>query len=195
MSDIVIDADIMRSAGTSVHPHSRNARDVLDVIREAGHRMVQCAPIKNEHDLHQGRYASLWRAKMISRKQWVHWKYVEDTKLRETLVAALPEPVSAKKERAVLKDAHLLEAAAATDNRIISQDTTAKGLFGLACPTLGVHRHILWGDLTASAVVVIQWLRDGCEEREDFKLCRLPPRKVAKKAIRKRPKTVAPSEK
>ena len=85
MSDIVIDADIMRSAGTSQHPHSSNARKLLDAVWDAGHRMVQCAPLKQEHDRHQGRYASLWRTKMISKKRWVHWKYEENTDLRRIL--------------------------------------------------------------------------------------------------------------
>ena len=90
MSDIVIDADIMRSAGTSEHPHSSHARQILEAIRDGGHRMVQCAPLMAEHRKHQGRFASAWRTSMVSRKQWVQWHYQEDAVLRETLVAALP---------------------------------------------------------------------------------------------------------
>lgn len=185
MSDIVIDADIMRSAGTSEHPHSSNARKILDAIRDAGHRMVQCAPLKAEHDRHQSRYSSLWRTSMVTRKQWIHWKYEEDTALRETLVAALPANAFGQ-ERAVLKDAHLLETAAATDNRIVSKDATARNFFRLACPNLGVHRSILWGDLTGASSTVIRWVEDRCPDRNDFKLCPSPPRKVAKKTAKTR---------
>lgn len=185
MSDIVIDADIMRSAGTSEHPHSSNARKVLDAIWEAGHRMVQCEPLKKEHDRHQGRYASLWRTKMVSKKRWKHWKYVEDAELRAILVAALPQ-ASRAKDREVLKDAHLLEAAAATDQRIVSKDATAKGLFRLACPNLGIHHNILWGDLTSAPAEVIQWVEAGCNERNDFSLCPSPPPRAAKKTARRR---------
>ena len=185
MSDIVIDADIMRSAGTSEHPHSSNARKVLDAIWDAGHRMVQCAPLKEEHDRHQGRYASLWRAKMISKKRWKHWKYVEDTVLRNTLVAALPAE-SRVKDREMLKDTHLLEVAAATDNRIVSKDATARNLFRLACPNLGIHKAILWGDLTGAPAKVIQWVKDGCAERNDFRLCPQATKNVVKKISRNR---------
>ena len=184
MSDIVIDADIMRSAGKSEHPHSSNARKVLDAIWDAGHTMVQCAPLKVEHVRHQGRYASLWRTKMVSRKRWTHWNYVADKELRTILVAALPAGSRAK-DREVLKDAHLLEAAAATGYRIVSKDATARNLFRLACPNLGVHKSILWGDLTGAPAKVIQWVEDGCAERDDFKLCPPPPRKTVKKAARK----------
>lgn len=187
MSDIVIDADIMRSAGTSEHPQSSNARKVLDAIWDAGHRMVQCTPIKAEHDRHQGRYASIWRVRMISKKRWVHWDYVEDVELRNTLVAALPETGSSAKEQAVRKDAHLLEAATATGKRIVSKDATAKDLFRLACPNLRLaYRDILWGDMTSVPRDVIQWVEAGCEERNDFKLCLPPPRKIARKRARNR---------
>ena len=187
MSDIVIDADIMRSAGTSDHPHSSNARMVLEAIRNHGHRMVQCAPIREEHTRHQSRFAYTWRAEMVSRRQWVHWQYMEDAELRKTLVAALPETASTNKELAVQKDAHLLEAAAATDKRIVSKDATARNLFRLACPNLGVHKSIQWGDLTGAPAKVIQWIEGGCSERNDFRLCPQTVRKAAKKSARKRP--------
>jgi hypothetical protein len=185
MSDIVIDADIMRSAGTSEHPNSSNARKLLDAVWDAGHRMVQCAPIKEEYDRHQGRYASLWRTKMISKKLWVHWKYKEDKDLRRVLVDALPDG-SLARDLEVLKDAHLLEAAAATDKRIVSKDATARNLFRLACPHLNVHKSILWGDLTGSPAKVIQWVDNGCAEQNDFRLCPQATKKVAKKAAKKR---------
>ncbi len=175
MSDIVIDADIMRSAGTSEHPHSRTAREVLETIRDGNHRMVKCAPLRAEYRKHQSRFATTWLATMTARKQSVHWTYEEDAVLRKTLVKALP-PDSPSKEIAVLKDAHLLEAAAATGKRIISKDKTARDLFRLACPVRGSHRHILWGEMTLSAGAVIDWVKSGCVEQHDFKLCSPPPK-------------------
>lgn len=150
MSDLVIDADIMRSAGTSEHPHSRNSRELLKAVREGNHRMVQCAPLLAEHRKHQSGFSMTWRSSMISRKQWVHWDYREDADLRKALVEALPVDAQAK-EIEVLKDAHLLEAAAATEQQIVSKDKTARDLFRLACPTLGSHRQILWEEMTLYA--------------------------------------------
>lgn len=117
---------------------------------------------------------------MVSRKQWVHWKYEEDATLRETLVEALP-PNSPGKVKAVLKDAHLLEAAAATGQRIVSKDKTARDLFRLACPALESHRHILWGDMTLTPDAVVGWIKLGCPGRNDYKLCLDPPRKSKKR--------------
>lgn len=180
MSDIVIDADIMRSAGTSEHPHSRNSREVLEAIREGNHRMVQCAPLLAEHKKHRSRFASTWQTSMLSRKQWVRWEYQADDGLRSVLLAALPEN-SSNKEQAVLKDAHLMEAAAATGQCIISKDKSARDLFRLACPALGSHRHILWGEMTLSSEGVIDWVRSGCNERDDYKLCPPAPTKTSGK--------------
>ena len=180
MSDIVIDADIMQSAGTSEHPHSSNARKVLDFIWSAGHNMVQCAPLKKEYDDHEGSYAATWRARMISKKRWKHWKYQEDSELRDTLVKALPDAISSK-EWDVIKDAHLLEAAAATDLRIVSKDAKALNLFRHSCSVLGIHKSILWGDVTNTPDDVIQWIKDGCVDRNDFKLCPIVMKKAEKK--------------
>lgn len=185
MSDLVIDADIMRAAGESEHPHSSNARRLLETIRDAGHRMVQCAPLVAEHKKHQSAFASRWRASMVSRKRWVPWAYQEDGKLREVLVAALPSEATAQLA-AVLKDAHLLEAASATDGRVLSKDAKARNLFRRACPALGVNKTILWGDLTGSPEEVIDWVQIGCNSRTDFKLCPVEPRKAQKGTIRQK---------
>lgn len=122
----------------------------------------------------------LWRTRMISRKQWHHWTYEEDQDLRKILVEPLPASAIGKK-RAVLKDAHLLEAAAATGRRIVSKDATARNLFRLACPHLNVHKSILWGDLTGSPANAIQWVKDGCAERTDFRLCPQAAKRIVKK--------------
>ena len=122
---------------------------------------------------------------MISKKRWVHWKYEENTDLRRILVEAFPAGSQAR-DREVLKDAYLLEAAAATDKRIVSKDATARNLFRLACPNLIAHKAILWGDLTGAPAKVIQWVEDGCAERKDFRLCPQATKKVAGKIARKR---------
>lgn len=173
MSDLVIDADIMRAAGESEHPHSRNARDLLEAVRGSGHRLVQSPAIKSEHDKHSGKFAMLWRASMISRKRWVQVDCLEDPVLRDALVEALPANAISK-EVAVLKDAHLLECAASADRRIVSKDRTARDLFRLACPNLGEYRRFLWGDMTESADSVIEWVKKGCVEAERFRLCPTP---------------------
>ncbi len=170
MKDLVIDADIMRASGTTEHPVSNNARLILEMVREKGHRLVQTRALKAEHDKHQSRFAATWRGSMVARKQWVLIDVPEDVGLRERL--AVPQnPESAKDEAAVLKDAHLLEAAAASGNRVISNDTTAKQLFQKACPLPAPHGRILWADTTAHPEEGVRWVEGDCPEWPDWRIC------------------------
>jgi hypothetical protein len=174
--DLVIDADIMRAASTSEAPLASNAKKALDAIRDGKHRMVWCGPLIAEYKKHKSRYSATWRANMISRRLHRYWDYSEDAALRKTLVKAQPED-GLSKEIAVLKDAHLLEAAKATGGRIISKDATARNLFRRACPHLGSYKKILWGDLTGLPEDVISWEREGCSENNDFRICPITQKK------------------
>lgn len=170
MKDLVIDADIMRASGTTQHPVSKNARLILEMVREKGHRLVQSRALKAEHDKHQSRFAATWRGNMVARKQWVLIDVPEDADLRERLAVA-QNPESTKDEIAVLKDAHLLEAAAASGHRVISNDTTAKLLFQKACPLPDPHGRILWADTTALPEECVRWVEDDCPERRNWRVC------------------------
>lgn len=170
MSDFVIDADILRSAGETEHPHSSNAKRLLETIREKRHRMVRCVPLNEEHKKHRSRFSSLWMSAMISKRLHVVWEYVEDSDLRKVILNPFPEDAS-KKRTAVLKDAHLLEAAAKTGKRILSKDKTAKNLFQASCGQLGKYGEILWGDMTTSPDEIICWVADGAVERNELRIC------------------------
>src|SRR3954452_5022187 len=67
---LVIDASIARAAGdSSTHPTSRNCRDFLLIVLEICHRAVMTAPILEEWNRHQSRFASTWRKSMMARKK------------------------------------------------------------------------------------------------------------------------------
>lgn len=129
---------------------------------------------------HESRYSATWRANMISRKLHLFWSYAEAKALRKTLVDALPDNAAAQ-EKAVLKDAHFLETAAATGGRVVSKDATARNLFRQACPNLGSYKTILWGDLTGMPDAVVGWIEHDCADRNDFRLCPAAEKKLRKK--------------
>lgn len=170
MSDLVIDADIMRAAGVSEHPVSSNARLILESIKSAGHRMVHTPAIIKEHKKHQSRFAKTWRASMFSRKLHAPKNASEDAELRKHLVHA-QNVESPNDETAVLKDAHLLEAAAASDMRVLSKDTTAKRLFQKGCPLPEPYGRIQWADVTLHPDQTLDWIAQGCPEIQDWRLC------------------------
>jgi hypothetical protein len=170
MSDLVVDADIMRASGTSEHPESKNARLILEQIRVSGHRLVQTPALKKEHDKHKSRFAQTWRVSMVSKKQWLLVKPPENPVLRQHLVQA-QNPDSKRDETAVLKDAHLLEAAAGSDFRIISRDSTAKKLFQNGCPLPEPYGRIQWADVSLYPDETLLWIRQNCPEQKDWRIC------------------------
>ncbi len=168
--DLVIDADILRSSGLTESPTSTNARLLLEAVAGKGHRLVQTTALKLEHDKHASRFAKTWRARMVARKQFVFLQVPENLNLRSHLARA-QNPESAREEEAVLKDTHLLEAAAAGDLRVLSKDKTALGLFKKGCPLPKPFGQIVWGDLTQQPDATIAWIKQDCPDQKDWRLC------------------------
>lgn len=167
---VVVDADVLRAAGSTEHPTSRLSRQALEAIRAGKHRLVLCGPLQQEYKRHASLFAERWQSNMVARKQLQRWDHVEDSTLRKLLVEALPEHATGQ-HKAVLKDAHLLEAAAATGQRIVSKDARAKALFQKACPKLQAHGRLLWGDLTEQPEETIEWIKQGCKDDPARHLC------------------------
>jgi len=67
---LVIDASVARAAGdVSMNPTSRNCREFLQTVLQICHRMALTAPIQEEWNRHQSRFARDWRTSMVARKK------------------------------------------------------------------------------------------------------------------------------
>jgi hypothetical protein len=64
---------------------------------------------------------------------------------------------------AILKDAHLIEAAIATDSIVISRDETARSLFAEATKTVDALRGVVWVNPENSDEGSIDWLEKGAK--------------------------------
>ncbi|HEX6902720.1 MAG TPA: hypothetical protein VF789_23585 [Thermoanaerobaculia bacterium] len=82
----------------------------------------------------------------------------KDEALRERLAAAFN---LIRDRRAILKDAHLLEAACQTDRIVISRDETVRDLFRRACPEIKEIRDICWANPEVEDERVVDWLESG----------------------------------
>src|SRR3954452_22881963 len=114
---IVIDASVAQSAGSGEKPNkfSLPSRATLKTV-EVCHKIVFSADCFKEWDRHEREFARAWRRRMVAKKQVIFLGKTENVELRESLVA------TAKHERqreAILKDAHLVEAALQTDQIVI----------------------------------------------------------------------------
>ena len=140
---LVIDADVARASGseTATHPRARHCRDFLDTVLLLSHRVVMTKKISNEWKNHQSRFARRWRVSMDARKKIDRINPPEDENLPNKVV----ETTNNENEIAAMeKDLHLLQAALATDQTVVSLDETIRRLFAQASLQVGEIKNIIW---------------------------------------------------
>ena len=95
--------------------------------------------------------------------------------LQETPNPALKRKIErtievAGKRKAMLKDAHLLEASLATDQIVVSLDDSARELFRNASAKITELRKITWVNPVPAANETSQWLRRGAKPVRHWQL-------------------------
>ena len=158
---LVIDADVAQAAGseTATHPRARHCRDFLDEVLTLSHRVVMTERINNEWKNHQSRFARRWRVSMDARRKVDRIDPPEYEELRDKITDTTTDEDEIQN---IEKDFHLLQAALATDQTVISLDETIRGLFRQASQSVGEIRNIIWvnPDRTAEEHP-IAWLKNG----------------------------------
>jgi len=155
---MVIDASVARAAGgkNAVWPLSKECRDFLINTLDVGHRAVLSPAVREEWKKHESSFSRQWRTMMMARKKLVLREVGEDRHLR----AGLEQCTSNQRHLdAMMKDVHLLEAAHATDNTVISLDDIVRDLFGVAALRVPVLREVVW--VNPGKESAIAWLRRG----------------------------------
>jgi hypothetical protein len=157
---LVIDASIARAAGTleSKDLTGIRCRDFLIAVRSVCHRMAWSAAIKVEWDKHHSKYAALWLVTMMNLKKLRPVKDERQEELRQTIER---HSLDANVGAIMLKDAHLVEAALATDSRIAALDETVRGHFRRLAATHEPLRRINWVNPAAEDEEVVAWLEEG----------------------------------
>src|SRR5437868_1270443 len=124
---LVIDASIAHAAGTleSRDPTGMHCRDFLMTVRGVCHRMAWSEAIAAEWNEHQSSFAAQWLVCMMNITKL---RPVKD-ELSEELREAIEDSEDPNVVAIMLKDAHLIEAALATDSRLAALDETARGHF------------------------------------------------------------------
>lgn len=159
---LVIDADIARAAGGEDATHStpKNCRDFLKAVLKHYYALVMTSEIKAEWKKHQSLFAKKWLQEMYGRKRI----QVARPEHNEELCKRTEEAGESIKQRnAIWKDFHLIEAALATDQRIVSMDQKMRHLLSIAATKKGVKelRAIVWVNPDKSEEQALAWLKDG----------------------------------
>ena len=157
---LVIDTDVARASGDedATDPRAIHCRDFLKEVRAQDHRVVMTRKISDEWKRHRSRFAFEWRVSMDARRKIDRINPPEDQTLQDKITTT----TSDENEIEVMeKDFHLLQAALATDQAIISLDETIRGLFKQASQQVGEIRDIIWVNPDRTEERPILWLQNG----------------------------------
>ena len=157
---LVIDCSIAHAAGPdgAKHPTAKHCRDFLDAVRRICHRIGMSPSVADEWKRHRSGWARQWLVSMYARKKVVPIDADEDAKLRKASVASGQSEAA---REAMLKDAHLLEAAVQSDRRIAALDDRVRRLFAVSAQTHKPIQAICWVNPDTEFDATIEWLEDG----------------------------------
>lgn len=167
---IVIDADIARSSGTSVHPTSSSSRCFLENVSKNGHKAVVCPLLMSEWKKHRSLFAKKWLASMIARKK-VHFIKPED---QDRINQLIESNISDLNKRTIAtKDAHLINAALLADKVVASNDDTARGVFCDLSDNCGDVRAVKWFNAVHDRDFLSGYLVTNCFVPQEYFLVNL----------------------
>lgn len=161
---MVVDACVARAAGgaDASSIEAKACRDVLVTIYEVSLRLVMSKEIGEEWRRHQSNYSRKWLHQMFGRKRVDFVQPSQHQPIRIAMRAHLVASI----QRIVEKDLHVIEAALATDRRIVSQDDTSCLHLGSLAPHVPELKHLHWANPTSTEC--IGWLQQGAPESNFF---------------------------
>lgn len=165
---LVVDASVAGAAGGAEASHhtSKNCRDFLMAMLKICHRLVMTPEIEEEWDKHQSRVARGWRVQMKMRRKIDRPEGLARHNLSSRITKTSAKPASI---RAMLKDVCLLEAALATEKRVVSLDEKARELFTEASEEIREIGALVWVNPDRDEESPLEWLKAGA--RAENKRC------------------------
>ena len=156
---LVIDADVVHSAGETAHPISSACRRFLETVLEVGHQVVMTDAILAEWRNHLSKYSRRWRRRMYGRRRV--YRIEKDHERDNNLRNRIDQAVHRDQRAIVAKDVHLIEAAIATDRLVTSKDESARRAFKDTSNGVNELKQIVWVNPTRDEETPIDWLQNG----------------------------------
>ena len=168
---LVVNASVARAAGgvAATALVSVNCTEFLETFRDkCSHHVVMTPELSEEWEENQSKFAATWLRSMIARKRWDYVEPPVNQALRDEIEGTA---TSENEIEDMQKDFHLLEAARATDQTIISLDETIRRLFARAAQRVGEIRDIVWvnPERTEEEEPLV-WLQNGAAPEDQRKL-------------------------
>lgn len=167
---LVIDTDVAQASGSeeATHPRAKHCRDFLQEVLLLGHSVVMTPEISNEWKRHRSGFARRWRVSMDARKKVYRINTPADEELHDKI-----EKTATNQDEIedMQKDFHLLNAALATDQTIISLEEIIRQLFARAAERVGEIRDIVWvNPERVEEEEPLVWLQNGAPPEDHRKL-------------------------
>lgn len=159
---LVIDTNILRSAGLGENPQSLYSNELLIAILEICHKVITNYNAEVEIAKHARKVAITWRSKMNSRSK------LNQEEFRNTFSKALDTNkhlVSISDYPEIEKDAFLYDIALSNDNIIISRETNSADRikkYPFLTQVLTDTQYIVLSDSEPDFHSLIQWLQANC---------------------------------
>jgi hypothetical protein len=168
---LVIDASISHAAGNRLADQSRLCTMALKAVAAAQHRVVMSVALTEEWKRHQTRFARGWLLSRYAQRLVERLDVTADEALRTRVERVAPEPGVAA---IMLKDMHLVEAARASEQRILSLDDRARHHFRQAAGAVHELRPLCWVNPGKAAEQAAEWLAAGAPADRHRKLGHVP---------------------
>lgn len=166
--NLVIDADIARSAGVSEHPVSSASRNLLSSILNSKnkHVLILCKNLNSEWSKHKSAYTTRWLAAMTARKKVVIIK--EETAVYLTHLIEASKNISERGKEVAIKDAHLVELALTNNAIIFSNDDTARKVFCDLADDIGRLKELKWFNVVFDINLVLKVIDKNTHISEEY---------------------------
>ena len=170
--EIVVDASVARAAGSNraVDPLSIGCRDSLSLMKNKNVAVVMSKDLWEEWKNHMSGYSSTWLSVMKGRKLF---KKVNPPETDDKLLKAVDCYLDSNGDKqAIRKDLHLVDAAFASDRRVLSLDDSARGRLCDLCRYVKDLTDIHWTNPKNDDCH--PWLEAGAPDEPGLTLCAEP---------------------
>ena len=157
---LVIDANIALSAGSSDVPMSLYSRKCLMAVRDREHVAVFSQQLLEEWKEHASLVSRRWWKSMAARRRIEKVEGEEFAPHLDRACACLSED---KWKEDLRKDFHLVRAALAADQTILSNESNFPEYLAIAAHTVNVLSALYYGNPATEGEPCIEWIKAGAQ--------------------------------
>ena len=175
--NLVVDADIVRSAGTAqaTHPRSSLCRLVLEEVSDSGHSIVLSKALSAEWRRHMSGYSYTWLTRMQSSSRIIRVSDDDLPDLTGTLNDCSCSATDDRRREAIAKDIHLVATAMAPQagKAVVSADRAVRSYLIVHVPCDARIGVVVWVNPEIEGDRCLEWLKAGAKLERNRQLRRL----------------------